>query len=176
MRMKGMKKLQGKKLLLMGSKAYKKKKLPPKIRKLLDEAMDSKMSIIVGEAPGSNRAFQDYLKSKNYSKVTVGHARSIRYNAGNWKTFQYGDNVHERESRMISDCDSAIILWVDTSSVIAENLERLKISKKPTFIYEYSNTTESEKSGWLDPSRIYDPYFFWKKYKREKKHHKEQNK
>jgi len=56
---------------------------------------------------------------------------------------------------MIEDCDSAVIIWVNQSSVIAENLERLKRLGKPTFVYEYSTKDGSERSGELDPSRSY---------------------
>jgi hypothetical protein len=155
-------KLRGGKLLLMGSKAFWAKKLPLKLRKLIDEAIARKMKIIVGEVPGACRFYQDYLKLKKYSNVIVGHAKSIRYNAGEWKTKQYGKSVPEREKKMIEECDSAIIIWQDLSGVIAENLELLKIQGKPTFLYEYSTKTNVSKAGWLDPNRTYDPYFYWK--------------
>lgn len=153
----------------MGSKAYKVKGLPVKVKNKLNEALIRRMAVIVGEAPGANRLFQDYLKTKNYTKVTIGHARSIRYNAGNWKTKKYGDNVTEREKGMIAECDSAIVIWADMSGVIAENLEVLKRQKKPTFVYEYFNKTKANKAGWIDAERVYDPYYYWKEYMRKKK-------
>jgi len=153
----------------MGSKAFKEKKLPHSVSKKIDQAMMRKMTVIVGEAPGANRAFQDYLASSNYHKVIIGHAKSIRYNAGNWKTRKFGDKVRERENKMILVCDSAIIIWADKSGVIAENLEVLKRLGKPTFLYEYSNETQTGKASWLDPNRVYDPYFFWKEHMRKKK-------
>ena len=161
--------LSGKTLLLMGSKAFKNKKLPPDVREKLTEAISRRMNIIVGEAPGANRLFQDYLASVDYRKVIVGHAKSMRYNAGEWNTRQYGDNVRERENKMILMCDSAIIIWTDKSGVIAENLEVLKKLNKPTYLYEYSNVTGQGKAGWLDPDRVYDPYFFWRERMREKR-------
>ncbi len=161
--------LAGRKLLLMGSKAFRAKRLPTKIRKRIDEAIARKMKIIVGEVPGACRLYQDYLKSKNYTNVVVGHAKSIRYNVGNWKTMQYGNNVTEREKNMIEDCDSAIIIWTDNSGVIAENLELLKKLGKPTFLYEYYTKTKVVKAGWLDPKRTYDPYYYWKEHMRNKK-------
>lgn len=161
--------LRGRKLLLMGSKAYRAEKLPAAISGMLDEAMAKAMAIIVGEAPGANRLFQDYLKYRKYRKVIVGHARSIRYNAGNWKTRQFGENVSEREKNMINECDSAMIIWADRSGVIAENLEILKRADKPVFIYEYSNRKKTGKAGWLDPKRVYDPYFYWKEKMRKSK-------
>ena len=142
-------------LLLMGSSAFKAEELPTVVREMIDEAMAQGMTIIVGEARGACRRYQDYLRSKGYKDVIVGHARSIRYNAGDWRTFQYGDDLKEREKGMIEDCDSAIIIWVNQSSVIAENLERLKRLGKPTFVYEYSTGDGRESFGELDPSRSY---------------------
>jgi hypothetical protein len=146
-------------LLLMGSSAFKADELPAVVRERIDEAMAQGMTIIVGEARGACRRFQDYLSSKGYRDVNVGHARSIRYNAGDWRTVQYGDDLKERERRMIEDCDSAVIIWVNQSSVIAENLERLKRLGKRTFIYEYSTKDGSESYGELDPARSYSRYY-----------------
>jgi len=141
-------------LLLMGSSAFN-GELPPKVRERIDRAIDCGMTIIVGEARGANRLFQDYLKCKGYRNVIVGHAKSMRYNIGNWKTVQYGQNLKERERRMIEDCDSAIIIWMDKSSVIAENLESLKRLNKPTYLHEYSSRNNLARAGGLDPNRNY---------------------
>lgn len=142
-------------LLLMGSSAFKAEELPAVVRERIDEAMAQGMTIIVGEARGACRCYQDYLSSKGYRDVVVGHARSIRYNAGDWVTVRYGDDLKERERGMIEDCDSAVIIWVNQSGVIAENLERLKRLGKPTFVYEYSTGDGSESFGELDPSRSF---------------------
>jgi hypothetical protein len=76
-------------LLLMGSKVFGDRKLPTEVTTHLDTALVKHMTILVGEAPGANRAFQDYLQSKGYTNVIIGHARSMRYNAGNWPTIQW---------------------------------------------------------------------------------------
>ena len=86
----------GEKLLLMGSSAFKARELPAEVRERIDKAIESRMKIIVGEAPGANRAYQDYLKAKGYRNVVVGHAVRLRYNVGNWKTVQYGKDLKER--------------------------------------------------------------------------------
>jgi len=164
---------KSKKILLMGSSAFRFKELPTEVKERMDEAIAQNTQIIVGEAPGASRLYQDYLKSKGYKNVIVGHAVRIRYNAGNWKTVQYGKNLKEREKRMIEDCDSAIIMWMNNSGVIAENLELLKRLGKPTFLYEYSSETNTEKAGELDPERIYDPFYYMKEYYRRKKAVKE---
>jgi hypothetical protein len=162
-------KLVGRKLLLMGSKAFRSKKLPVSLTKKIDEALARRMSIIVGEVPGACRLFQDYLRRKKCKNVVVGHAKSLRYNAGNWKAKQYGKSVTEREKNMIEKCDSAIIIWQDSSGVIAENLEILKRKGKPTFLYEYYAKARKGRAGWLDPKRVYDPYYNWKEYMRKKR-------
>ena len=169
MRMSGEEESKIKKLLLMGSSAFKAKELPAEVKTRVDEAVAQGMVVIVGEAFGACRAFQDYLASKGYRNVVVGHAVRLRYNAGNWRDFQYGKNLKERERRMIEDCDSAIIIWVNSSGVIAENLELLKRLGKPTFLYEYDSNTNTAKAGELDPERQYDPYYFVKEHYRKLK-------
>jgi len=153
-------------LLLMGSSAFKARELPAEVKERIDWAITRNMMMIVGEARGACRAFQDYLNSKGYRNVIVGHALSLRYNAGNWKDKQYGRNVEERERAMIEDSTEAIVIWVNQSGVIAGNLELLKRLGKPTFLYEYSTKNNAAKWGPLDPRRIYDPYYYMKQYYR----------
>jgi len=164
-------KSESKKLLLMGSSAFKAKELPTEIKERIDDAIEGGVTIIVGEAPGANRLYQDYLKTKGYRNVVVGHAIKLRYNAGNWKVVQYGKNLKERERNMIEDCDSAIIIWVNNSGVIAENLELLKRLGKPTYLHEYYSETGQATAGELDPQRIYDPFYYMKEYYRQQKQH-----
>lgn len=116
----------------MGSKAFTAEKLPDEIKERINEAITRKMTITAGKAPGANRLYQDFLKAKGYKDVAVGHAKSLRYNAGSWKTIQFGNKVSEREKNMIDSCDSAVIIWVNNSGVVAENLELLKRLGKPT--------------------------------------------
>jgi len=146
------------KLLLMGSSAYKAEELPDAVKDLIDEAISRNMTIIVGEAHGACRRYQDYLRTRSYEDVIVGHARSIRYNAGDWRTVKYGDDLKERERRMIEDCDSAIVIWVDNSSVIARNLELLKKLGKSTYVYECSTKDNRSRFGEIDPTRVYSPH------------------
>ena len=156
----------------MGSKIFKAEKLPSVLQKKINQAIKRKMTVIVGEVSGSCQMFQDYLKSKDYQRVIVGHANSIRYNADNWETMQFGFSVIEREQNMIDECDSAIIIWADKSGVIAENLELLKRLGKPVFLYEYSTKTKTGKADWLDPTRVFDAYFDWKNLQRKYKYQK----
>jgi len=161
--------LKGSKLLLMGSKVFLEKKLPTEVASKIDEAISQNMTILVAEAQGACRLFQDYLNSKGYRNVVIGHAKSMRYNAGGWKTVQYGTDLKARERRMIEECDSAIVIWANSSVVIAENLEQLKNLGKPTFLYECSSQTGEKEVGWLDPGRTYDSYWGMKEFFRRRK-------
>lgn len=145
----------GERLLLMGSSAYKGEGLPPEVAEVLDGALDRGVTVIVGEARGSCRAFQNHLAERGYGDVVVGHAKSIRYNAGDWPTHMYGEDVKSRERGMIDDCNSAVIIWVDDSGVIAKNLETLKRQGKPTYVYELSSKGGESSFGPLDPGRSY---------------------
>lgn len=155
---------ENKKLLLMGSSAFKDRELPVEVKERIDQATESGMTIIVGEAPGANRIYQDYLKARGCRNVVVGHAVRLRYNAGNWKDVQYGKDLKERERKMIEDCDSAIVIWMNNSGVIANDLEILKRLGKPTFLYECSSQTDKVRAGELDPRRTYDPYYYMKRH------------
>ncbi len=157
------------KLLLMGSSAFKAKDLPDEVKERIDVAMKRGMTIIVGEAHGASRLYQDYLKAKGYRNVVVGHAVRLRYNAGNWKDVRYGKNLKERERKMIEDCDSAVVIWMNNSGVIAENLELLKRLRKPTYLYECSSETDQVRAGELDPKRTYDSFYYMKEYYRKQK-------
>ena len=164
---------ENKKLLLMGSSSFKDRELPVEVRERIDKAIERGMTIIVGEAPGANRLYQDYLKKKGYRNVIVGHAVRLRYNAGNWKDVKYGRNLKEREKKMIEDCDSAVVIWMNNSSVIAGDLEMLKRLGKPTFLYECSSETDKVRAGELDPNRIYDQFYYMKEhYKKQKQGHR----
>jgi hypothetical protein len=124
----------------MNSSKYGAEKLPLEVKERLDAVKDSGVTFIVAEANGACRLFQAYLAYKGYRDVVVGHAKSIRYNAGGWRDYKYGDDLKERERNMIRDCDRAIVIWQDESGVIAENLEYLKKLGRPTFIYEYDSS------------------------------------
>jgi len=156
----------GRTLLCMGSSAYKAKELPAEIKARVDNAINRTMTIIVAEAHGACRAFQNYLHGTGYRNVVVGHAKSMRYNAGDWPTKQYGLTLKEREKGMVEACDEAAVIWVNRSSVIASNLECLKRLGKPTFLYEYSTKTGKLKFGMLDPQRVYDPHYYKAAYYR----------
>lgn len=81
----------------MGSSAFKAMEMPVEVKERIDDAMERGLTIIVGEASGANRLYQDYLNAKGYRNVVVGHAVKLRYNVGNWKDVQYGKDQRKGE-------------------------------------------------------------------------------
>lgn len=73
---------------------------------------------------------------------------------------------------MIEECDSAVVIWMNNSGVIAENLELLKRLKKPTYLYECSSETGKMSAGELDPKRTYDPFYMKEYYRKQKTTHR----
>lgn len=142
--------LEGGTLLLMGSSAFS-GGLPPDVARLLDEAMEREMSILVGEAHGASRAFQDHLASRRYPNVVVGYANKVRYNAGNWPTESYGACLLEKERAMIEECDCAVAIWTNRSGVIAQDLEYLKKLGKPTYVHQCRTGSRAARGEWLNP-------------------------
>ncbi len=150
--------LEGGTLLLMGSSAFS-GPLPFEVTRLLDEAMEREMSVLVGEAHGASRAFQDYLASKKYTAVVVGYANRVRHNTGNWPTESYGRCLLGKERAMIEECDCAIVIWTNRSGVIAQDLEHLRKLGKPTFLYQCWTGSRAARGEWLDPRMRCRPRF-----------------
>jgi hypothetical protein len=144
--------LEGGTLLLMGSSAFS-GPLPLEVTRLLDEAMEREMSVLVGEAHGASRRFQDYLKSNGYRNVVVGYANRVRYNAGRWPAESYGGSLLDKERAMIEECDCAVVIWTNRSGVIAQDLEHLRKMGKPCFVYQCRSDSKAAGGEWLDPRK-----------------------
>ena len=60
--------------------------IPNEVAERLLEWMESTSEFLVGDAPGTDRAFQTFLSFKKYPSVTVyTSADEIRNNLGNWQ-------------------------------------------------------------------------------------------
>ena len=138
--------LEGGPLILMASSAFRGKALPEEIAEVLDEAMAREMHILVGEARGC-RCYQDCLSHAQYLLVTVGFMRKVRYDVGDWPTEVFGSVLDGKELRMIEECDSTLIIWVNNSGVIGRNIISSKKKLKPIFLYECWTTRSTIRSG-----------------------------
>ena len=60
--------------------------IPNEIADQLFDWMENSTEFLIGDAPGTDRAFQKFLHSKKYSTVTIySSAGEIRNNLGNWQ-------------------------------------------------------------------------------------------
>jgi len=59
---------------------------------------------------------------------------------------------------MIEDRDFTVIIWVDYSIVIAQNLDLLKNLGKSTHVHGCSASDNMMRFGEIDPIRVYSVY------------------
>lgn len=118
--------------------------IPSEVSQKLEDLMSSSADFLVGDAPGSDRAFQKFLFSKKYSKVTVfSSADEIRNNIGNWPSERIdsglkskGAAVHTFKDRhMTKTADIGIMIWDGESAGTLSNVIDLLDSGKECYIY-----------------------------------------
>jgi hypothetical protein len=101
----------------------------------LEQIVEGKCTILIGDAYGVDRAVQQYLAAQNYRLVTVYFSGDkARVNIGNWQTQQISnpDNLtgkvryQLKDKAMAEDCDSAIMFWDGKSKGTQYNMDNLE--------------------------------------------------
>jgi hypothetical protein len=130
----------------------------------LTEWMDVSCEFLVGDAPGTDRAFQMFLKSKEYPAVTVyTSADEIRNNLGNWQVERVesglkskSNAVHAFKDRKMSQiADTGLMIWDCKSAGTLSNVIDLLEQGKNCFIwvapdsdlYQFDNSASLDK--WM---------------------------
>lgn len=138
--------------------------IPNDIAERLMEWMESSSEFLVGDAPGTDRAFQMFLKSKKYPAVTVyTSANEIRNNLGNWQVEKVesglkskSNAVHAFKDRKMSHlADLGLMIWDCKSAGTLSNVIDLLDQGKNCFIwvapdsdlYQFDNLSSLEK--WM---------------------------
>jgi hypothetical protein len=138
--------------------------IPNEIADRLMEWMENSSEFLVGDAPGTDRAFQVFLSSKKYSAVTVyTSADEIRNNLGNWQVEKVesglkskSNAVHAFKDRKMSQvADIGLMIWDCKSAGTLSNVIDLIEHGKNCFIwvapdsdmYQFDNSTSLEK--WM---------------------------
>jgi hypothetical protein len=99
-------------------------RLPGEIIEIIENEISRKSSFLIGDAAGSDRAFQKFLSTKECSVTIYSSANRVRNNIGNWPVELIDSGLrtksnamHSVKDRIMSDrCDYALMLW-DTHSV-----------------------------------------------------------
>jgi hypothetical protein len=138
--------------------------IPKEIADRLLEWMENSSDFLVGDAPGSDRAFQVFLNSKKYPAVTVyTSADEIRNNLGNWQIEKVesglkskSNAVHAFKDRKMSQiADIGLMIWDCKSAGTLSNAIDILDQGKNCFIwvapdsdlYQFVNSASLEK--WM---------------------------
>jgi len=114
------------------------------IRRRLDEIVQKKMRVVVGDANGADGAMQRQLAEWRYPSVTVYYVGSHpRNNEGRWPTKQVSTPPKLRgaefyaikDRRMTEDAECGFMLWDGKSRGTLANVERLIEENKPVAVY-----------------------------------------
>jgi hypothetical protein len=115
------------------------------IRERLDNVVERGMRVVVGDANGADRAFQQYFAERDYRNVVVyfmkGHCRN---NVGGWpveaveaepgktRGFEF---YSTKDRRMAAAADYGFMLWDGESKGTLNNMIVLLDAAKPVWLY-----------------------------------------
>jgi len=135
-----------KKQLIFLSGTRKIERLPGEVTELLGEFIASGDRFLVGDAPGSDRAFQRYLVDQRVNSVIVySSASQVRNNLGNWPS-EYVESglksktnaMHAAKDRaMVQLCDFSIAIWDGQSAGTLANILDTVEHGKTAHLYNY---------------------------------------
>lgn len=161
--------------------------VPQAVAERLNVWIDSSCEFFVGDAPGIDRAFQSYLKNKNYSKVTVfTSADEIRNNLGKWPVEKIESGlkskssaVHAFKDRHMSKlADIGLMVWDCSSAGTLSNLIDLIRQGKNCFVFVApdSDIYQFDNPNSLDKWMVQYPEVRDEALKRLKSFHKRESK
>jgi hypothetical protein len=110
----------------------------------LDQIIENRLRVLLGDANGADRAVQAYLKERSYPDVVVFcTAGECRNNLGGWpvepvaaphktKDFEF---FTAKDAEMARKADVGLMIWDGQSSGTMVNAARLVSRGKPVVIY-----------------------------------------
>lgn len=119
-------------------------RLPPEVKKRLDNVVASGHRVIVGDANGADKAVQKHFLDKHYDKVTVFCSGSApRNNLGPWvihqvdapksaKGFQF---YAAKDREMAREADFGLMIWDGKSPGTVLNVLRLALAGKIAVLF-----------------------------------------
>jgi hypothetical protein len=124
-----------------GSRAV--SKLNAIIRARLDDLIERRCTILIGDAKGADKAVQEYLVKRNYPDVIVFCMKECRNNIGSWRTrsiaapsdrkdFSY---YAAKDFIMAQEAQCGLMLWDAKSKGTLQNILNLMRAGKRTLVY-----------------------------------------
>jgi adenine-specific DNA-methyltransferase len=120
-------------------------KLSSEVRQRLDDMVEKRLALVIGDAPGVDKSVQQYLDLKGYRDVEVFCSGTrCRNNVGNWPTRQVAVNSSRRDFdfyatkdlRMADEASSGLMIWDGESAGTLMNVLRLIRQNKKVVIFE----------------------------------------
>lgn len=115
------------------------------LRQRLDSILQRKLTVLIGDADGADKAVQLYLHRLGYRNVQVFCVGDrCRNNVGGWETRAVPppsraknlDYFAAKDRQMAREADAGLMLWDGRSAGTLLNAVRLVASGKQTVIYE----------------------------------------
>ncbi len=131
-----------KKVFVGGSRRI--SKLNAKVKDRLDEMMRKRLTVLVGDANGADRAVQSYFADHGYDKVQIYCSDGdCRNNLGPWQVKSVKPPHRRRDfafftakdAAMAEDADVGLMLWDGESAGTVVNVARLIAAGKPVVVY-----------------------------------------
>lgn len=119
-------------------------RLPAAVKKRLDNVVSSRHHIIIGDAPGADKAVQKHLLDQHYDKVVVFCSGGTpRNNLGSWQTHRVdaprnakGFQLYAAKDReMARLADFGLMIWDGKSPGTVLNVMRLAIAEKIAVLF-----------------------------------------
>lgn len=121
----------------------------------LNNMIQNKLNIMIGDAKGADLAFQEFFHDQNYKKVTVYCVGRARNNVSEWKTetivtkHRPGTRAYftAKDEVMAQTCDLGFMVWDAKSPGTLKNvIELLKLNKRSVVYIHNKNTFIDVKS------------------------------
>jgi len=118
--------------------------IPEEVGLKIQDLMNSNAEFLVGDAPGSDWAFQMYLKKVGYKIVSVfTSAEDIRHNVGNWPYTKIESGLKSKSSavhafkdrHMTKFAELGIMIWDGESAGTLSNIIDLINQGKECYLY-----------------------------------------
>ena len=131
------------------------RELPDEVKDVLNEYVNKKVSVLVGDAPGIDRQVQDFLNEVKYHKVTVfGPGKDVRYLANkDWKVKMYDSKYDPGSPEWLAKKDKAMsrrateglaVILDEGSKATRNNVARLRQKNKPVRVYQLSKNGKQD--------------------------------
>ncbi len=114
--------------------------LPAAVIEKIDSWIKEGHQFFIGDAAGSDRAFQAYLSKKSYSNVLImSSAGVVRNNLGNWPVElvdsglkSKSHSIHAfKDRKMTSEADSGLMLWdCESAGTLSNVIDLLRQGKE----------------------------------------------